>query len=631
MKIDDQNSASVPLETRLAAAQDLARAANYTAAFEIYEALFKDGITAQNLLAGAAEALADAIGDDALPQDWGAGRLIAFVRPIILENARSGTPPALGGRIAAAHAGGDKRMLDKAARHLRGVLSAMWNEECREPGFLIIVLMLRHSLHGWQDEAAISRWHLDLLPQLDRHQLTLPYNGMFDPVHFQRNIDDLTGLIEQTEAAELVSRFPVWQLLLFLWITGSRQAEARLPAWLAEYRSAFPDGAPTEDDGAAVRSLSLRWAVSPHGPTSSAAVTTAIGPDLGRLAEPGLKLRPAPADAARAEKAVARLRSRQWQGAQYVLDQAAGRAPFLKLGRRRPRIAVCVSGQLRGYRDALPCWQASLLRHAECRFFVHSWEKIGRSGAEPFRAYLPFAGAAFCDAWRAHAGRLGMSAMTERYPALFAALADGGIVRHADLANFYGTDQIVLENDSGPKFQGWTNSRKMHYKLKAAADMVTPFLDEFDLIMRIRPDKAIGAKAFRWGDVLQACNSSPTLLADAAMGHQYGALMIGDQVALGAPATMAAYADALEAAPRFHEVQLYGSKADLVGHVSLAQTCWYTGIQVERLPARMGKLLEAEPMTSAAIAQALEQDAAGRHGTTDEALLAAVRSDLAAG
>ncbi|MCW2350738.1 hypothetical protein [Sphingobium sp. B12D2B] len=626
MKSVNGKPASEFLDNRLAAAKELTEASNYTPALEIYEAIFKEGITAHRAFEGAGRAVTGALMDEALPTDWGRERLDDLLRILVLERDRDGTPPALCARIAAAHAGGNQGVLQKAAELLRPVLTALWDEGARDRGFLIAVLLLRHPLQGWQDEAAISRWHLDLLPQLDRHELSLPYNGMFDAVHFQGNIADLAGLAENTPPDALVRRFPAWQLLLFLWITGSRRADAQLAAWLAAYRSAYPGGATDEDDGAAARSLALRWAVSPDGPASAAAVTTALGPDLAALAQPGLKLR-STADRARSNAALARLDSRPWQAAAFVEDKVTGKAPFLKLGRRRPRIAVCVSGQLRGYRAAFPTWQASLLRDADCQFFIHSWSKIGRSGAEPFRAYLPFAGEAFCEAWRLHAGRIGMPGMAERYPALFAALADGGVVSKAELEAFYSTEHVVLEDDSDPDFAGWSNPRKMHYKLKAASDMATARGDEFDLILRIRPDKVIGAKAFRWGDALAACRATPTLLADAAMGHQYGSLMIGDQVALASAATMAVYADTLDIAPRFHEMALYDAKPDLMGHVSLAQTCWYAGITAARLPARMGKLMEAAPMASSAICAALEQDAAGRHDAVDKALLTAARTD----
>jgi hypothetical protein len=43
------------------------------------------------------------------------------------------------------------------------------------------------------------------------------------------------------------------------------------------------------------------------------------------------------------------------------------------------RIAVCISGQLRGFRQAYPTWTRLGLDHHDCFFAVHAWKKIGRN------------------------------------------------------------------------------------------------------------------------------------------------------------------------------------------------------------------------------------------------------------
>jgi hypothetical protein len=94
---------------------------------------------------------------------------------------------------------------------------------------------------------------------------------------------------------------------------------------------------------------------------------------------------------------------------------------------------------------------------------------------------------------------------------------------------------------------------------------------------------------------------------------------------------MAVYADTLNLVPRLATQHLTGCKPEYEGHVSLAQTCWHAGIEVHRLPVKIGRLMEAEPMSAPDIAAALEQDAAGRMDAMDQVLLDAIRTDLGAG
>ncbi|MFA9370033.1 hypothetical protein V3G68_25695, partial [Escherichia coli] len=80
------------------------------------------------------------------------------------------------------------------------------------------------------------------------------------------------------------------------------------------------------------------------------------------------------------------IENRAW----WLLNLARHKLPLPSLrGQRKLRVAICVSGQLRGYTNALRSWRSNLLRGVDYDLFVDSWERIGRSGAEPFRSVLP--------------------------------------------------------------------------------------------------------------------------------------------------------------------------------------------------------------------------------------------------
>lgn len=605
------------LESRMGAARNLANEGVHAKALEIYEDLFAGGVRNHALYDDAARATTAAILDSAIGEDWARDRRDALYRQLILQAERFGAPPAFAFHIASAHSSGAKDVLPRVAAELRPVLGTLKGEGLRDRGFLLMVLLLRTPLHDWMDQAELSQWHLDLLPDLDPGEMTIPYNAMFERLSAARNIADIAKLIERAQPDALARAFPPWKLILFHWITGSDRLERVMPELMAEWRRGK---AMSDADIAAMRSLALRLFVVQK-------LSGSPGEGLDQFVAAWSKLHPNRTRPA-AESAKAKIVSRKRQAIHAALDLVGRRAPFLKLGKRRPKVALCISGQLRGYRQAYPTWRAGLLRDVDHEVVVHSWEKVGRSGAEPFRAYLPFAGATFSEVYRAQAHRAGMPEMHARYPALFAALREGGIVTPAELSAFYGTDHVVLEDDAGPQFDGWSNSQKMHYKIAAAAGLLDRLAGDHDLVLRVRPDKQLGLVAFSWSDMLRATSASPVIFADSGMGHQYGHLLIGDQVALGAPAAMAVYADTLGLVPRMAQQHLADCKPHYEGHVSLALTCWHAGIDVQRLPVKMGALMEADPMSSPDIAAALEADAAGRMDAMDETLLAAIRTDL---
>jgi len=612
------NPPKVLFDQQIEAAKNFVRDEKHSQALEVYETLFADETRSSALYEGAARAATAAILDSAFGESWPRARRDALYRHLILQTDRFDAPPAFAFQIASAHSSGAKDVLATVAAELTPVLTELKAEGRRDRAFLLMVLLLRAPLHGWIDQAELSRWHLELLPAFDAGDMAIPYNDMFDRTHFARNIADVAGLIGRTPPDALARGFAPWKLVLFHWFTRSGRLDHVLTELLAEWRTGK---ALSDEDLAAMRSLALRLFVTQK-------LSGSPGEGLDQFVAAWTRLHGQNPRRHAAESARARLGARHRQAINAALDLVRRRAPFLKLGRRRPRVALCISGQLRGYRRAYPTWCEGLLRDVDHEIVVHSWEKIGRSGAEPFRAYLPFAGRAFSEAYRAQAHRAGMPEMQARYPALFAALKQGGVVTKDELSAFYGTNHVVLEDDAGPEFDGWSNSRKMHYKLAAAAGLLDDLSGEFDLVLRIRPDKQLGLVAFSWRDMLAATAASPLIFADSAMGHQYGHLLIGDQVALGAPAAMAIYADTLNLVPRLAEQHLYACQPEFVGHVSLALTCWHAGIEVHRLPVRMGALMEAEPMSAPDIAAALERDAAGRGDAMDEALLAAIRADL---
>ena len=59
----------------------------------------------------------------------------------------------------------------------------------------------------------------------------------------------------------------------------------------------------------------------------------------------------------------------------------------------------------------------------------------------------------------------------------------------------------MLKDDQAEKFKGWSNSKKMHYKIHACAELARHGGRDYDLIVRIRPDMPLTYVGFGWSDL----------------------------------------------------------------------------------------------------------------------------------
>lgn len=575
-------------------------------------------------------------------RDWAAAAqaLIDAVQPSDPVPDSAADPDTIRRLIAARDAAGRPALAHAAAARITGggggaipaLVAAAWpvlapmlgapgedgaeTEAGDRSGALALLLVLRAFLDGRMAEAEIRARHLAAFPTLPAGALALPYSVMFDADAFGANRDDLLARYPDAASAR---GLPPRQALILEWLSGG-------PRWdgddatgsegaaglLALRRGAVPPGAADPDLAGLRDRIAAARATLPGAPPDTAPDTA---PGTAPSTDPGTVL----AD---------RLDARPRQAARAALNLLGARLglPHLHLGRRAPRVALCVSGQLRGHVAAWETWRRHLLPGAEVAPFVHAWRKVGRADAQPFRQVLPFAGPRFAEAYRARALSEGYDAMRAALPALFAALEAGGTTDVAAVAGLYGTDHVVLEDDGDARFAAMSNQAKMHYKIHAADALARGAgAADADLIVRLRPDLPLRLRGFAWPDLAAAARAAPILWAEKPHGLHYDLLMMGDQCAVGAPATMAVLAGTWERFPEIGALAARGRlapcPADFAGHASLALTCWLHGIAARRLPAGFGPLRDAAPMSAADTLAALESDGA------DPTLLAAARAD----
>lgn len=491
--------------------------------------------------------------------------------------------------------------------HLVGELESLTAEEkCR---VVLFAVTTRAFSESWLAPETLSSLHKSCFSRFSHDDLALPYSVIFNPEIFAQNRQDLINRFLPQGYLEATHELSLNHVLLLAWLSGEDifAGQVSLSDFI-QLADLFD-----EHEAAAARSLILRF-----GARETAADTTL----KKRL---GLTDLPVAESPRHRDLGKTRLENKTYQVLNAGLTRVKTALPFLAPFQRKPKIGICLSGQLRGYETALATWKARLLPLIEAHVFIHSWYDIGRSGAQPFRKVLPFEGEAFTAAYREIAVALGFEEMQKRYPTLFTRLAEGGRVSEDSLSETYGTEQVVLEDDKASPFSDFSNQQKMHYKIHAA-DALARSAGDFDLLMRIRPDLSLREIGFSWRDLLAVAQSSPVLFAEKGYGVHYGGLLIGDQFAIAAPEIMQTYADTWLSFPKLATMGFAKMPAHFTGHVSLAQTCWLNGIDVVRAPIRFGELNEARRLPLADSIAAIEADSTGT--SEDLKLLAASKASL---
>ncbi len=551
-------------------------------------------------------------------------------RQVLLQNDCAARPLIFHHGVASLLTSDNARAARAVSAAVSPTIRAMLADGPPGRALLIFLLVARSYLEDIVPRAQLSRWHLEAFPFFARADLALPYSVMFNAHHFAMNRADL--LQRYCTAAQIRDAEPALglrHLLLLEWLGApSAFSDPRNRDLLDSLQRALPAANYADDktaETAAARSLILRhWK-----PGSVLDKDTAEALGLGAAVVKVAAARSAAASTIAPPSPLARIEHRPFQALHAARNLAAHYAPFLARRDRAIRVAVCVSGQLRGYRTALATWRRILLPHVAHDVFVHTWARIGRAGAQPFRAELPFDGTAFCAAWRNFGTLEGYEAMQARYPALFAALDVGGTVSENALRQTYKARAVVVEDESAPAFAAFSNQDKMHYKIWAAHRLAQDSGAEHDLILRIRPDYGLRLAAFAWADLAQACRKHALIWVERPLGVHYGSPMIGDQLALGAPEAMSVYSSAWKTYPALARLGFSAAPESFEGHVTLAQTTWLNGVETRRLPLKGLGLLEPERLPAAAIRKALRRDTAARDDAIDRALLQANAQDMA--
>ena len=175
--------------------------------------------------------------------------------------------------------------------------------------------------------------------------------------------------------------------------------------------------------------------------------------------------------------------------------------PALVRGHERPRIAICVSGQLRNYSVSWP----TISREVEklnARVFLSTWESVGAGlgTGDSVGRRLP---ASIRD--RLPASFQTREFFSERYPTTFNLFGGAERVRAEDCRISFDTEHVRVHDEKdfesrlddcpGLMVGGSLNQAKMYFGIHDAISLMREWEDangeRFDVVVRIRPDLTI--------------------------------------------------------------------------------------------------------------------------------------------
>lgn len=295
-----------------------------------------------------------------------------------------------------------------------------------------------------------------------------------------------------------------------------------------------------------------------------------------------------------------------------------------------PRIALCVSGQLRSWKESVLNWADVLYPHANIDTYVHTWSTAGQRSSI-FSRSLP---AGITKTLRQLSLDKEGSSLIRDYPSIQGLLSfDLQAPDANEIASIYNTsvDRIVIEDDALPPYSSMSNSQKMLHKIRSCHQLMERNGKRYDLVIRIRPDFSLTpATWFSWSDAYQQLVSSFRIgLADSSLTTTSISFFANDTFAIGTPEVMALYARCLDISLFAQKDKVLWSSNDS-SHAVLGWGLWLLGIKATPVSGLHGKIIkDSSPLDLCELRKAVVRDSLGRMTEKDKTLLLAIDRELA--
>ncbi|PPD43627.1 MAG: hypothetical protein CTY16_13105 [Methylobacter sp.] len=301
-------------------------------------------------------------------------------------------------------------------------------------------------------------------------------------------------------------------------------------------------------------------------------------------------------------------------------------------------VALCISGQLRGYKEAFAAIQKSIVEPLQPDIFVHTWQDVGFKIPYPgINAPRVFQG----NFLRAYQDFLlgnpySYDDIKKMLPTVFSLFDENTSVTAQQLKEFYQTDSVIVEDDQALPYASFNNQQKMRHKIAACNQLAQEHGQaigkQYDLVIRLRPDLEFHAVDHtNWVQIAEICNSEKIIFLDWSLGlrnfTENGVYGTGDVVAIGSPSSMAFYASMSKLKDIFVEHGLKHFSADMMTHHLLAHGLWVGGYTTRIPPLEKGRLISTS-LKAEEVLKAIQNDLSNLDKKVADSLVNALRQDI---
>lgn len=541
--------------------------------------------------------------------------------------------------VSAAQANGQNWVIPAIAKEFGVVLRTFYEKKILNKNAVLCLMLMREYIGNWITQDEISRLHIKTFVEFSRGDLSLPYNNLFDSSIYFRNINDLRHFVLNVENS---SHLKLIHMVLITWLYNE---ESLYPYDLNKLMDIIENKisliAPSEVElkiSSAELEISSAKTLLAHHAVELKMLddvklqkivkiidhTHAFSTILDLIAQNQAQIKNSFIGNT-LSKSAQNIFKKHYQGAMAFKNVAERLTGISNTAPKKLKIAICISGQLRGYEKAFDSWKKSFLLGVDYEIYVHSWKDVGGTNADPIRKFLPFESEDFNKVYREYCMVLGFESIKRDYPTLFKSLKHSAQVSEQEIKSFYKAKNVILEDESDPKFDGFTNSDKMHYKIQACHQLMRSSNINYDLAIRIRPDFSVSFVAFDWLDIANYCRTEPVIFADVPLKTQYMTCMTGDQFAVSTPDILDIYANTWDIYPKMAHQNLIGCHPKFEGHASIAITCWTHHLKIHKLPFKKAGLLNSTTLSKKIITEAIIIDSADRNSVWDQKFLALLK------
>jgi hypothetical protein len=168
------------------------------------------------------------------------------------------------------------------------------------------------------------------------------------------------------------------------------------------------------------------------------------------------------------------------------------------------------------------------------------------------------------------------------------------------LEDCYQTEHISIDDDATAPFVSMSGPEKMYYKIEQAHQRALLVRNDFDLMIRIRPDKKLlKGEHIDWSRIHHdSVSDNCVFVDDVTHITQLGDIAVGDQFAVGCKEAIGIYCKTWSfTKPGTNN--FYGFDSGYAGHVNLAQTLLFHGVPAKQMrQLRFGAMFDPPRLSS---------------------------------